>query len=47
MVPLAVDDGRQIAPAVGEHGREVLRERGYDDKTIDDLIGDAALFVNA
>jgi crotonobetainyl-CoA:carnitine CoA-transferase CaiB-like acyl-CoA transferase len=47
MVPLASDDGRQIAPAVGEHGREILRERGYDEAAIDDLIAGSALLVNA
>jgi crotonobetainyl-CoA:carnitine CoA-transferase CaiB-like acyl-CoA transferase len=46
MVSLAADDGRQIAPAIGEHGREILRERGYDDTAIDKLITDAALLVN-
>jgi crotonobetainyl-CoA:carnitine CoA-transferase CaiB-like acyl-CoA transferase len=46
MVSLAADDGRQIAPAVGEHGREILIERGYDDTAIDKLIADAALFLN-
>ena len=43
MMPLAADDGRQIAPAVGEHGRGILRERGYSDDAIDALIADAAL----
>ncbi len=46
MMPLAADDRRQIAPAVGEHGPEILRERGYDDEAIDSLITSAALFVN-
>ena len=45
MLPLAADDRRQIAPALGEHGREILRERGYDDASIDNLIAAAALFV--
>lgn len=45
MEPLAVDDERQLAPAIGEHGREILRERGFDDEVIDKLIADAALFV--
>ncbi|MCK5366432.1 MAG: CoA transferase [Gammaproteobacteria bacterium] len=46
MVTLAPDDRRQIAPAVGEHGAEILRERGYDDAAIENLIADAALFVD-
>ncbi len=46
MMPLAADDPRQIAPAVGEHGPEILRERGYDDEAIDALIAGAALFVD-
>ena len=46
MVPLDFDDERQIAPAVGEHGRAILRERGYADAAIDTLIANAALFVN-
>jgi crotonobetainyl-CoA:carnitine CoA-transferase CaiB-like acyl-CoA transferase len=45
MLPLAADDQRQIAPALGEHGREILRERGYDEASIDNLIAAAALFV--
>ena len=43
MMTLDADDARQIAPAVGEHGRAVLRERGYSDDAIDALIADAAL----
>ena len=46
MLTLAPDDRRQIAPAVGEHGAEILRERGYDDAAIENLIADAALFVD-
>ncbi len=46
MMPLAPDDRRQIAPALGEHGPEILRERGYDDEAIDNMIASAALFVN-
>ncbi len=46
MMPLAPHDRRQIAPAVGEHGPEILRERGYSDELIDNLIASAALFVN-
>ena len=46
MIPLDCKDERQIAPAVGEHGPAILRERGYDDDAIDKLIADAALFVN-
>jgi crotonobetainyl-CoA:carnitine CoA-transferase CaiB-like acyl-CoA transferase len=46
MMPLACDDSRQIAPAIGEHGPAILRERGYDDDAIDKLIAAAALFVN-
>jgi crotonobetainyl-CoA:carnitine CoA-transferase CaiB-like acyl-CoA transferase len=46
MMPLDFDDARQLAPAIGEHGRAILRERGYDDAAIDTLIADAALFVN-
>jgi crotonobetainyl-CoA:carnitine CoA-transferase CaiB-like acyl-CoA transferase len=46
MLPLDGDDNRQIAPAVGEHGPAILRERGYDDDAIDKLIAGAALFVN-
>ena len=45
MMALAADDQRQIAPAVGEHGPEILRERGYDDQAIEQLIASAALFV--
>ncbi|GMQ75327.1 MAG: CaiB/BaiF CoA-transferase family protein [Gammaproteobacteria bacterium] len=45
MMPLAADDRRQIAPALGEHGAEILRERGYDDEAIEALIANAALFV--
>jgi crotonobetainyl-CoA:carnitine CoA-transferase CaiB-like acyl-CoA transferase len=45
MVPLDFNDERQIAPAVGEHGRAILRERGYADAAIDSLIANAALFV--
>ena len=45
MIPLADDDMRQVAPAIGEHGPEILRERGYDDDSIDNLIAGAALFV--
>ncbi len=47
MVPLAADDALQVAPAVGEHGREILRERGFDDAAIDRLIADAAVYVGA
>lgn len=43
MMPLGADDERQIAPAIGEHGRGILRERGYSDDAIDALIADAAL----
>jgi len=46
MALLAPEDPRQIAPAVGEHGAEILRERGYDDDTIGKLIADSALFVD-
>jgi crotonobetainyl-CoA:carnitine CoA-transferase CaiB-like acyl-CoA transferase len=46
MMALAADDRRHIAPAVGEHGPEILREHGYDDETIDHLIASAALFVH-
>ncbi len=46
MLALAPDDRRQIAPAVGEHGAEILRERGYDDAAIENLIANAALFVD-
>lgn len=46
MMRLAADDGRQIAPAVGEHGPAILRERGYDEEAISILIASAALFVN-
>jgi crotonobetainyl-CoA:carnitine CoA-transferase CaiB-like acyl-CoA transferase len=35
-----------MAPAVGEHGVEILREHGYDDATIEKLIADATLFVD-
>lgn len=45
MLPLASDDPRQTAPALGEHGRAILRERGYEDAAIDTLIAAAALFV--
>ncbi len=47
MMPLPVDDRRQIAPSVGEHGVEILRERGYDNEAIEKLIAGAALFVNS
>jgi crotonobetainyl-CoA:carnitine CoA-transferase CaiB-like acyl-CoA transferase len=47
MMVLPPDDRRQIAPAVGEHSVEILREHGYDDTTIEKLIADAALFVDA
>ncbi|NCF28532.1 MAG: CoA transferase [Gammaproteobacteria bacterium] len=46
MIPLVSGDPRQLAPAVGEHGSEILRECGYDDAAIDALIANAALFVN-
>jgi len=46
MMPLAPSDLRHIAPAIGEHGREILREHGYAEAAIDDLIAGAALFVN-
>lgn len=46
MMRLAADDGRQLAPAVGEHGPAILRERGYDEDAISKLIASAALFVN-
>ena len=46
MVSLAPEDPRQIAPAVGEHGEQILREHGYDDEAIGKLIADAALFVD-
>jgi crotonobetainyl-CoA:carnitine CoA-transferase CaiB-like acyl-CoA transferase len=46
MLPLGADDGRQIAPAVGEHGPSILREHGYDEEAINNLIANAALFVN-
>jgi len=45
MLPIAPGDNRQSAPARGEHSRVVLREYGYDDRAIDALIADAALFV--
>jgi len=46
MMVLAADDRRQVAPAVGEHGVEILRERGYGNATIEELIANAALFVD-
>lgn len=46
MLPLAPDDRRQFAPAAGEHGPAILRERGYDDEAINNLITGAALFVD-
>ena len=46
MMVLPPDDRRQIAPAVGEHSVQILREHGYDDTTIEKLIADAALFVD-
>ncbi len=45
MLPLAVGDARQMAPAVGEHGAQILRERGFSDEAIEKLIANAALFV--
>lgn len=45
MIPLAPDDSRQIAPAVGEHGPAILREHGYDEEAISNLIANSALFV--
>jgi crotonobetainyl-CoA:carnitine CoA-transferase CaiB-like acyl-CoA transferase len=33
------------APRIGEHSREVLRELGYDDGAIDNMIGDKAVRV--
>jgi crotonobetainyl-CoA:carnitine CoA-transferase CaiB-like acyl-CoA transferase len=45
MVSLASEDPRQIAPAVGEHGVAILRERGYDDEAIGKLVADGALYV--
>lgn len=45
MVPLAHDDARQIAPAVGEQGVAILRERGYDDAAIAGLVAADALIV--
>ena len=47
MLPMSGDDERQVAPAVGEHGREILRERGYDDEAIENLIAGNAMFVTA
>jgi len=46
MVSLAPEDPRQIAPALGEHGTEILRERGYDDAAIGKLVTDGALLVD-
>ena len=46
MMPLSADDRRQFAPSIGEHGAEILRERGYDEEAIEHLIASAALFVN-
>jgi crotonobetainyl-CoA:carnitine CoA-transferase CaiB-like acyl-CoA transferase len=40
--PMAV---HREAPALGEHGREVLREAGYDDTAIDALIADRVVQV--
>ena len=46
MLPLAADDDRNVAPAVGEHGAEILREHGYSETAIQGLIDDAVLRVN-
>ena len=44
MPPLAPDDPRQLPPALGQHGREVLREIGYGDAEIDQLVQDRVLY---
>lgn len=36
---------REQAPALGEHGREVLRQTGYDDVLLDQLEADGSLIV--
>jgi len=47
MLPLAADDRRQIAPAIGEHGPAILRERGYGQAAVEKLIADAAMFIDS
>jgi crotonobetainyl-CoA:carnitine CoA-transferase CaiB-like acyl-CoA transferase len=37
---------RRQAPLLGEHTREVLRELGYDDGNIDDLLAKKIVFQN-
>jgi len=45
MPPFPVGDDRNFAPAVGEHGAGILRERGYSEAAIQDLIDEGALLV--
>ena len=40
---LAADDRRNFAPSLGEHGREILRECGYADDAIEELIAAGAV----
>jgi crotonobetainyl-CoA:carnitine CoA-transferase CaiB-like acyl-CoA transferase len=47
MLPLAADDRRQLAPAIGEHGPAILRERGYEQEAVEKLIADAAMFIDS
>lgn len=37
----------ELAPSLGEHGRAVLSQLGYDDASIDDLIADGVLGATA
>ena len=37
-------DGR-TAPMIGEQGREILKEAGYDDARIDGMLADGSMYI--
>ena len=45
MPPIAPDDGRQRAPAIGEHGREILRDLGHAESEIEAFVESGALHL--